>query len=96
MVIALGVMGAVTGASMPARKQPDAAFRRNRCQCYGVRPANLDRATHPDLAPLPPRTNHHALTVDVVDFQTREFGTPKSRGVEAISSVRCAAAEPHR
>jgi len=26
--------------------------------------------------------NHHALTVDVADFQTPEFGTPESRGVE--------------
>jgi hypothetical protein len=26
--------------------------------------------------------NHHALTVDVANFQTREFGTPESGAVE--------------
>jgi hypothetical protein len=26
--------------------------------------------------------NHHALTVDVADFQAREFGTPEFGGVE--------------
>jgi len=27
--------------------------------------------------------NHHALTVDVANFQTREFGTPESSGIES-------------
>jgi hypothetical protein len=26
--------------------------------------------------------DHHALAIDVADFQTRQFGTPESGGVE--------------
>lgn len=32
--------------------------------------------------------NHHALTVDIADFQARQFGTLESRGLRG-SSVEC-------
>src|SRR5260370_475697 len=84
MVDQLGSDGAITGMTMLARKQPFAGFS---SQPVPVSPEFFEQlwaeqhiAVFAAFAALD--VNHHALTVDVSDFQTREFGAPESGSVE--------------
>src|SRR5713226_3253303 len=84
MVDHLGSDGAIAGMTMLARKQPYAGFSP---QPVPVSPEFVEQlwaeqhiAVFAAFAALD--VNHHALTVDVAHFQTREFGTPESGGVE--------------
>ena len=84
MVDRLGSDGAVAGVSMSARKQPDTGLS---AQPLPVLPEFVQQLWTEQHIPIfaafaASDVNHHALTVDVAYFQTREFGTPKSRGVE--------------
>src|SRR5216684_2060067 len=84
MVDHLGSDGAIAGMAALARKQPYAGLS---SQPVPVSPEFVEQlwaeqhiAVLAAFATLD--VNHHALTVDVANFQTREFGTPESGGVE--------------
>src|SRR6266481_321697 len=84
MVDDLGSDGAITGMTTLARKQPYTGLSP---QPVPVLPEFFEQlwaeqhiAVFAAFAALD--VNHHALTVDVSDFQAREFGTPESGGVE--------------
>src|SRR5216684_6388556 len=84
MVDHLGSDGAIAGMAALARKQPYAGLTP---QPVPVSPEFVEQSwTEQHIAVLAAfaalDVNHHALTVDVANFQTCEFGTPESGGVE--------------
>ena len=84
MVDYLGSDGAITGTTMIAREQ---LYARLSPQPVPVSSKFFEQLwAEQHIAVLAAFTaldvNHHALTVDIADFQAREFGTPESGGVE--------------
>ena len=84
MVDRLGSDGPITGVSVPARKQPHTALSSQAApvlaQFYEQLGAEQHISVSAAFATL--NVNHHALAVDIADFQAREFGTPESGGIE--------------
>src|ERR1700693_4954641 len=84
MVDHLGSDGAIAGASMFAGKQPDTGLS---AQSAPVLPEFVEQLGTEQHIPISAAfaaldVNHHALAVNVADFQLRELGTPEPRGVE--------------
>src|SRR6266851_7151206 len=84
MVDHLGRDRAITGVTVLARKQPYAGLPPQPVPVLAEFVEQLLAEQHiPVFAAFAALdVNHHALTVDVADFQTREFGTPEPSGVE--------------
>src|SRR5208283_1811417 len=85
MVDRLGRDRPITGVSIPARKQPHAGLSSQPAPVLAEF-SEQHWAEHyvPVFASFAASdVNHHALTVDVADFQSGKFGTPESGGVES-------------
>ncbi len=80
----LGSDGPITGVSMPARKQPHTALSSQAAPVLAQFLEQLGAEQHISVpatfATL--NVNHHALAVNIADFQAREFSTSESSGVE--------------
>src|SRR5208337_713323 len=76
--------GAITGSIMIAREQPHAGLSPQAAPVSLKFVEQLWAEQH--IAVFAAFTTldvyHHALTVDVANFQSCEFGTPESRGIE--------------
>src|SRR5260370_13923448 len=82
MVDRLGRDGPITGVSIPARKQPDTGLSAQPVPVLAELVEQLWTEQHIPISAAFAAldVNHHALTVDVADFQTREVATPEARG----------------
>src|SRR5208337_843433 len=84
MVDRLGSDGPITGVPMLARKQPYAGLSSQPVPVLPQLVEQLGAEQHISISAAFAAldVNHHALAVDIADFQAREFGTPQSGGVQ--------------
>src|SRR5467141_2254862 len=85
----LGSDGAITGMTMPAKKQRKQPYTGLSSQPVPVSSEFVEQLRAEQHIPVfaALAVNHHALTVDMVDFHAPEFGPPESGGVERHQQV---------